>query len=160
TKRWAVIVWGAGVSLGLGVPWNSIARAQAPGLLAGGPPTGTAPANPANNGPSLLDANPPLTLTHLNAAIERNPRNARAYNERGKVYARMGKLREALADYTKALEIEPTFTQALGNRGLAYRDAKQYQLAIDDFNRVLAARPELAKAYHDRGETYRQMGQL
>ena len=113
---------------------------------------GGAPQAASGTAPGAQDDNPSLMLTMLSVAIERNPRNARAYNERAKVYARMGKLEEAVADYTRALEIEPTFAQALGNRGMAHRDLRQFQAALADFDRLIALRPDLAKAYQEMGD--------
>src|SRR5262245_13793197 len=157
TQGSAVVVLSATIALGLCTPRAETAWAQAPGLLAGAPsgtpgtggPVGVAADKAAGPGPSLLDANPSVILMHLTAAIERNPRNARAYNERGKLYVRLDKLQEAIADYTKALEIEPNFNQALGNRGLAYREGGHDQLAIDALSLRLPARREVGPDHHD-----------
>ncbi len=145
-------------ALAASILWGPIGWGQSPGSV--GTPVGTPDAAVRGADATLQEANPSITLTMLSKAIERNPRNARAFNERGKVYARMGRLEEAVVDYTRALEIEPAFAQALGNRGMAHRELRQFQAALADLDRLIAMRPDLAKAYHDRGETYRQMGLL
>lgn len=46
---------------------------------------------------------PPETLQAL--ALE--PNNATAFHNRGSLYERVGRLQDALSDFTKAIEIEP-----------------------------------------------------
>jgi tetratricopeptide (TPR) repeat protein len=46
---------------------------------------------------------PPETLQAL--ALE--PNNATAFHNRGSLYERVGRLQDALSDFTKAIEIDP-----------------------------------------------------
>jgi tetratricopeptide (TPR) repeat protein len=55
----------------------------------------------------------------FNNALEINPRNENAYNNRGRAYMEKGQYDQAISDYTKALEINPRHQQAYYRRGLA-----------------------------------------
>ena len=46
-------------------------------------------------------------IASLSEVIERNPRDAAAYNTRGAAYARIGQFREAMADFGRAIELDP-----------------------------------------------------
>lgn len=54
----------------------------------------------------------------LNTAVERNKRNAKAYNQLGFVYRQKGKFKEAEAAYLKAISIDPKFQDAYLNMGI------------------------------------------
>ena len=53
-------------------------------------------------------------------AIELNPNDAEAYNNRGVAYSNKGDYDRAIADYTKAIELNPDYVEAYSNRGGAY----------------------------------------
>jgi tetratricopeptide (TPR) repeat protein len=53
-------------------------------------------------------------------ALEINPRDAKAWNNKGLAYADMNKYNEAIQCYDKALEINPRDAEAWYNKGLAY----------------------------------------
>lgn len=52
--------------------------------------------------------------------IKRDPSNPELYVRRGKVYIKILKINEAIADYNKALEINPSYTKAYEGRAEAY----------------------------------------
>ena len=55
-------------------------------------------------------------------AIELNPNNAAAYNNRGAAYWEKGELDRAFSDYNKAIELDPELANAYGSRGNAHRE--------------------------------------
>ena len=93
-------------------------------------------------------------LTSLNWAIELEPDNPAALNNRGVTYARLERYDEALADYNRALELKPDYTDALYNRGTAYIRLERYDEALADYNRALELKPDYTDALCNRGTAY------
>jgi len=52
-------------------------------------------------------------------AIELNPEDAKAYNNRGLAYANLKQYERAIEDYNKAIKLNPDLTMAYVNRELA-----------------------------------------
>ena len=59
-------------------------------------------------------------LNAYNKAIDLNPNDASAYNNRGLAYDNLNKDDLAIADYNKAIELNPKDADAYYNRGNAY----------------------------------------
>lgn len=76
-------------------------------------------------------------VTYLSIAINAEPANFQYYNDRGVAYKRMGKLEEAVSDYTKSLQINPGFVNALNNRGVVYTEQGKFDKAVADFSEAL-----------------------
>jgi tetratricopeptide (TPR) repeat protein len=53
-------------------------------------------------------------------AIELDPEDAMAYNNRGIAYADLGQYKQAIRDYDRAIELNPEYAAAYNNRGNAY----------------------------------------
>lgn len=90
--------------------------------------------------------------------IVKSPQAARAYVERGKLYARQGQLDSAIADYSKAIEIKPSFAIAYSNRGAAYGQQKKLQQAVDDCTQAITLKPDYSASYNNRGTAYNLLG--
>jgi len=90
-------------------------------------------------------------------AIEKDPRMAEAYNNRGNAYREMKKYREALQDYNQAISIDPQFIVAYNNRGNVYYDQQNYQMAIRDYNKAISLNSSYNRAYLNRGLAYLQL---
>ncbi|MGR3310300.1 MAG: tetratricopeptide repeat protein [Candidatus Brocadiales bacterium] len=95
-------------------------------------------------------------IEQLDKAIEKNPRDAYSFNNRGNAYYGKGAYDRAMLDYNKALEINPRFAEAYYNRGTAYLKEGDYDRAIGDYNKALELNPRFAEAYANRGEAYRR----
>ncbi len=65
-------------------------------------------------------------------AISANPKNAKAYNNRGIVYYELKDYRSAVNDYTQALSIKPNNLGTIINRGVSYSRAGDYKNATKD----------------------------
>ena len=59
-------------------------------------------------------------ISDLNKAIQINPKNAEAYNNRGYAYVNKGQYDKAISDFTKAIEINPRSASAYNNRAFVY----------------------------------------
>jgi tetratricopeptide (TPR) repeat protein len=65
-------------------------------------------------------------------AIRMDPRNARAYLDRGMAYERMGNVEQALADYDQAIRLLPEDAKAYYIRGLILQRLGKYEEATQD----------------------------
>jgi tetratricopeptide (TPR) repeat protein len=94
----------------------------------------------------------------FNKAIELNPKDAVAYNNRGAAYGQIGNYKQQIEDSTKALQINPKDAVAFNNRGVAYGELGNYEQEIDDCTKAIELNPKLAMAYYHRGIAYHKLG--
>jgi tetratricopeptide (TPR) repeat protein len=85
--------------------------------------------------------------------------SADTYFSRGIDFRKIGMLKEAIAEFTKAIEINPKYAEAYYNRGLAYFLASQPDQAISDYTKAIEIDPKHAGAYANRGVTYYYKGE-
>lgn len=76
-------------------------------------------------------------------------RSVLLYN-RGQVYAGMGKLHEALADYTAVIEQDPYYSEYYFDRGNIYRKLGRDEEALADYEHAIAYSPPYFEAYYNR----------
>ena len=93
-------------------------------------------------------------ISQLDKVIGLEPKNARAYNERGIDHQELGQYQKAIDDYTKAIELNPRLALAYSNRGLVFIHLGQYKKAIDDCSESIKISPNGADAYSNRGIAY------
>lgn len=77
-------------------------------------------------------------LIDLNKVLEINPRNARAYNNIGNIYARTDQYGPAIQSYMKGLEIDPRYANIYGNLSRLEASRKQLEKAIEYINKALS----------------------
>ncbi|CAK66299.1 unnamed protein product (macronuclear) [Paramecium tetraurelia] len=94
---------------------------------------------------------------HLSLAIQDQPDNILAYNNRGFVLFEMNQPLEALENYNKAIEIKPTIATLYYNRGNIAYFLNQFEKAIEDYSQTILIDPNYAKAYCNRGTIYKQL---
>ena len=87
-------------------------------------------------------------------AIELNPNNPAAYNNRGVSYDSKEKYDRAIADFNTAIQLKPNLAEAYSNRGAAYNKQDDFDRAIADFNTAIQLKSNLAEAYSNRGNAY------
>ena len=103
-------------------------------------------------------------IENYNKAIESDPNDALAYNNRGLAYTEVGEPEAAMSDYSKAIELKPDYAEAYFNRGLAYLNLaplgwgnpEMVQKGIADLTKAIELKPEYADAYYHRGLGYNQ----
>lgn len=66
---------------------------------------------------------------------------AGAYNNRGIAYQSIGKIDEALADFTAAIELDPTWGLSYLNRAAIYVERRQWKLAEADLSSAVNMQP-------------------
>ena len=77
--------------------------------------------------------------------IDKDPKIAEAYNNRGIAYRKKGDNDQAIKDYDKAIELNPQYALAYNNRGYAYMtrgNDGDYELAMNDFKTGLSLNPD------------------
>jgi formylglycine-generating enzyme required for sulfatase activity/Tfp pilus assembly protein PilF len=67
-------------------------------------------------------------LADLDVYLEHVTDNSTAWYNRGNVHRHLGRMTEAVQDYSRSLELEPRFTWALINRSLTYQDLARSDL--------------------------------
>ena len=83
---------------------------------------------------------------------EANSKLAAYYNNLAEVYAKSGKVDDAVATYTKASQLDPTHAaQYYFNQGAVMTNAGKVDDAIAAFDKVIAADPTRADAYYWKG---------
>src|SRR5204862_543460 len=71
-------------------------------------------------------------IADFSEAIRLIPKNATAFNGRGKAYANKRDYDRAIADYSEAIRLDPKYVFAFNNRGNAYRNKGDTDRAIAD----------------------------
>jgi tetratricopeptide (TPR) repeat protein len=99
-------------------------------------------------------------IAELSKAIEINPNNALAYNNRGSAYYSEGRYDQAISDYSKAIDINPTLDKPYYSRGLAYGTKKNLDQAMTDYTKAIDLNPSYNDAYYMRGLIYYDKGNV
>lgn len=86
------------------------------------------------------------SLASLNAAITKDPGNARAYKLRGHVYYAMGDYQRALTDLDHVVALVPNHANAFVDRAIVQSVLGHHGLALADVERALALKPNSAFA--------------
>ena len=94
----------------------------------------------------------------FNHAIQLDPTDAVAYNNRGAAYGQMGNHTQQIEDCNKALQLNPKDAVAYNNRGVAYGELGYYEQEIEDCTKAIELNPKLAVAYYHRGIAYQKLG--
>lgn len=90
-------------------------------------------------------------LTLANQAIERAPKDARAYFLRGIVRAAARKPADAVADFDKCVELDPKLADAYQQRGGEYFKLAKIDKSLADFDKFLELRPDERPGHWQRG---------
>ena len=91
-------------------------------------------------------------------AIQRNPKNAFLYVNRGFAYAIKGDHDRAIEDYNQGLQLDSKNALAYRNRGVAYASKGDHDRAIQDYDQAIQLDPKDAMAYVSRGTLYKSKG--
>ena len=92
-------------------------------------------------------------IDHYTKALDRNPRFAIAYNNRGVAYYENGDYQRAIQDYTRAIDLNPNFAYAYCNRGEAWLHLGEWERAKADFNIALIKEVDIVDSFHNGYET-------
>ncbi|WP_414564889.1 MULTISPECIES: tetratricopeptide repeat protein [unclassified Anabaena] len=95
----------------------------------------------------------------LTELINRHPRNAVDYNNRGLIYFQSGALSKALCDYNTALQLNPKLASAYNNRANYYAACGELAAALADYEQAIDLNPSYVRARINRGITLRDLEQ-
>tara|TARA_B100000676_G_scaffold292538_1_gene328282 strand:+ start:468 stop:1952 length:1485 start_codon:yes stop_codon:yes gene_type:complete len=106
-------------------------------------------------------------IKYLKSAVNINP-FVKKYNDyinviskliaqKGNDYLRLGKLDQAIEEYTLSLSIDSTESSIFYNLGNAYFENKNYKNAIDTYENVIKIDPNKFKAIHKMGLSYQKL---
>jgi lipoprotein NlpI len=90
-------------------------------------------------------------LVLANRAVERAPKDARAYFFRGIVRGAAHKSDEAVADFDKCLELDPKMAESYQQRGGEYFKLAKINQSLVDFDKFLEMRPDERPGHWQRG---------
>ena len=96
----------------------------------------------------------------LQAAIEADPKNARAHDALGIVLGESGKLDEATIEFQKAAEIDPAFPDPHFHLGLAYLKKGRIPDATSEYQRALRLNPGMVEAEYGLSEICGKLGDI
>jgi tetratricopeptide (TPR) repeat protein len=99
-------------------------------------------------------------IGQLDRALETNPANSLAWNQRGLALQRLKRFEEALASYDRALAAWTDNADALCNRGAILHELQRFDEALASCDRALATRPHYAEAFCYRAAALRQLKRL
>ena len=99
----------------------------------------------------VITEDPERDISHLDAAIRRNPGNATAYLARGRAYFAKGDDNNALSDLDAAIRINPSDAAGYVIRGILYGQMNRHDKVVSDMSEVILLKPESAMAYYYRG---------
>ncbi len=89
----------------------------------------------------LMQMNYQGALEAFDEALEMDPQNTWALNNRGSVYLQLQQMDRALENFEMALEVDPDFTAAEYGKALVYNSQNKTSEAITSFEKFLANPP-------------------
>jgi len=90
-------------------------------------------------------------ISDYTLAIKRNPKDSRAYRERGAAEFEKGHWDRAVADLDRAIELDPKDDVAYNDRGRAYAEKSEYDAAIKDIQKAIHLNPKAVAYYLNLG---------
>lgn len=75
-------------------------------------------------------------LKDLTKAVDLNPKQLLAFNDRAATYMKKGEYALAVADFDKAIALNPSFTRAYVGRAFSYTKLKNIEAAREDYKKI------------------------
>ena len=93
---------------------------------------------------------PQTMIYKANQALEKDPKDAKAYYNRGTAQLNLDNYEAAVSDFTRSISLEPKSADTYFNRGLAYRLEKKNSEAIQDFSKAIGLHSNNWAYYFER----------
>jgi tetratricopeptide (TPR) repeat protein len=94
------------------------------------------------------------------AAVRANPRDARAYYQRGVCRERQKKVPAAIKDYRRAIALDAKLAQAHNNLGALLQEQGESEEAIEPLRRAVQLKPDYGEAWFNLGLAHFDRGQF
>jgi len=94
----------------------------------------------------LDDGQRDAMISHLEAALDADPRLPEAHYALAGVLASRGDLPGAARNYATAAKLKPNFAQAVNNLGVVLVNQGEIEQAIESFQEAVRLRPDYAEA--------------
>lgn len=108
-----------------------------------------------------LDGKPDTALFYANYAYQKQPQNAMAVHQLGRVYGRhLNRLDDAIPFLKKATELNPNEVTYLEDLGVAYGLKGNFDAVIETMNKLLELKPNYKQAYINISLSYRNKGDI
>jgi len=85
-------------------------------------------------------------IIEYNKTLKINSKDTTAWNNKGTVFAKIGRYQEAINCFDKVLEIDPMDAGAWHNKGVIFDNLRNPKEAIKHYDKALALDPKLEKA--------------
>ena len=93
-------------------------------------------------------------IADANKAIALDPKDVKAYVNRGRAYVQLEQYDAAISDLSRAIKLDPKNADAYAMRGGAYSQLGQYDAAISDYSHAIKLAPKFYGVYFARGLIY------
>jgi len=92
--------------------------------------------------------------------LTRGEMQAIIYTTRANAKGKLGRHKEAIADYDTAIELDPKYASAYCNRGIARGKLGRHKEAIADYDTAIGLDPKYASAYYGRAFAERALNRI
>lgn len=96
-------------------------------------------------------------IAHFDKAVEYNPNDGAAFNDRALCMVELGNLDEAFYCFDKGIEVEPDYATVYHNKGWLLNKMGRYTEAIKCFKKALELQPNRAVTYEGLADAYRNL---
>ena len=106
----------------------------------------------------LYNRNYSMAIDHYDQAIEIDPNNADAWNNKGIALHNLRKYKEAIECNDRAVKIDPNYVKAWNTEGIAPHNLRKYKEAIDCCDMAIKINPHYADAWNNKGVSLGKLG--
>jgi tetratricopeptide (TPR) repeat protein len=106
----------------------------------------------------ILNGNYCGAIEHFDLAIEYNPYDGAAFNDRALCMVELGIIEEAFYYFDKGIEVEPDYATIHHNKGWLLNKIGRHSEAIECFRRALELEPDRAVTYENLANALANLG--
>ena len=118
-------------------------------------PSGNKPGNALDEAKKLYkDKKYAESLTAFQKVVDRDPKNAEAFNGIGLCYHAQGKADLAIDAFQKAIALDPVIIYFYYNLARTYGSKQQFDLALIAYNKTIKENPKNGLAHFELGNIY------
>ena len=108
----------------------------------------------------IIDDNFEDAIKYLDKAIEYNPYDGAAFNDRALCMIELGTIDGVVKYFDKGIEVEPDYETIYHNKGWFLNKLGHHQEALVLLNKALELDPDRAVTYENIGNVYENLGRI